>query len=175
MQVDEANSNQQLQSQPPSDIYASQRFLKAYLSFLSVLVKTKTRPLQTQLVDPMIRLVTVLPANGTYPINLDCQKLALQILKEITRHNPVFDNTGQLTLLVERLKAELAILKDDFKNYKADEDGSVDSQPVCLPTGIDDSVMPSHTLAKRQDLIGSLLRFLCYYIIRMDPNQISIN
>ena len=30
-------------------------------------------------------------------------------------------------------------------------------------------------MAKRQDLIGSFLRFLCYSIIRMDPNQISIN
>ena len=30
-------------------------------------------------------------------------------------------------------------------------------------------------MAKRHDLIGSFLRFLCYSIIRMDPNQISIN
>lgn len=30
-------------------------------------------------------------------------------------------------------------------------------------------------MAKRQDLIGSFLRFLCYTIIKMDPNQISIN
>ena len=30
-------------------------------------------------------------------------------------------------------------------------------------------------MSRRQDLIGSLLRFLCYTIIRMDPNQISIN
>ena len=63
-------------------------------------------------------------------------------------------------------------MKDDYENY------DTNNKACCkrwLPYKYDDSLGRSHTLAKRQDLIGSFLRFLCYTIIRMDPNQISIN
>jgi len=59
---------------------------------------------------------------------------------------------------------ELSILSDDFEDYDKVE------KRCWLPFKYDDAPMPSHTLAKRQDLIGSFLRFLCYTIIRMDPN-----
>ena len=75
-----------------------------------------------------------------------------------------FEDRNQLVLMIDRLKAELSILKDDFEAYGTSE------PPKWRPFKYDDSVVPSLTMSRRQDLIGSLLRFLCYSIIRMDPN-----
>ena len=97
------------------------------------------------------------------------------MLKEITRSNIFFDDEGHVVLLIDRLKVELAILRDDYDNYRVMD--TFEPQTLTwLPFKHDDSfVHLSHTMAKRQDLIGSFLRFLCYSIVRMDPNQISIN
>ena len=46
-----------------------------------------------QLVEPIVRLITVKPVDGFYIVNLDCQKSALQLLKEITRTNVSFDDS----------------------------------------------------------------------------------
>ncbi len=73
--------------------------------------------LYPQLIDPIIHILTIKPSDRSYIVNLDCQKSALQILKEISRSNLSFDNSNQLTLLIDRLKAELVILKDDFDSF----------------------------------------------------------
>ena len=116
-----------------------------------------------------------MPQNNSYIVNLDCQKSALQILKEITRSNVFFDDKSHLVLLIDRLKIELSILKDDYNAYRVTD--TFEPQVLqWLPFKYDDSLVhQAHTMAKRQDLIGSFLRFLCYSIIRMDPNAISIN
>ena len=147
---------------------ASQRFLKALLTFTHSLVGYRSRTMQTQLypqlVEPIVQLIGVMPRDHAYIVNLDCQKNALQILKEITK-SQTFDDSSQLLILIERLKWEFNILKLDFEGkgdlWKASE--------------LDDNEFCVLSLSKRQDFIGSCLRFLCYSIIRTDPNQISIN
>ena len=62
-----------------------------------------------------------MPQNNSYIVNLDCQKSALQILKEITRSNVFFDDKSHLVLLIDRLKIELSILKDDYNAYRVTE------------------------------------------------------
>lgn len=105
-----------------------------------------------------------MPRDHTYIINLDCQKSALSILKEIIKNGVSFDDPRQLVHLIERLKVELHILKEDFEGNSN-----------WAPSQADDSDLNSHTMAKRQELIGSCLRFLCVSIVKMDPNQISIS
>lgn len=74
--------------------------------------------------------------------------------------------------MIDRLKTELNILREDYENFQP---GAAQQPQAWMPSPHDDSQVQSHSLAKRQDLIGSFLRFLCYTIIKMDPNQISIN
>ena len=59
-----------------------------------------------------------MPRNNSYIVNLDCQKSALQILKEITRSNIFFDDESHIVLLIDRLKIELSILRDDYNSYR---------------------------------------------------------
>lgn len=63
-----------------------------------VLVTFRTRPMLTQLypqlIDPIILILTIKPCDRSYIVNLDCQKSALQILKEISRSNLSFDNSN---------------------------------------------------------------------------------
>ena len=142
---------------------ASQRFLKALLTFTHSLVGYRSRTMQTQLypqlVEPIVQIIGVMPRDHAYTVNLDCQKNALQILKEITK-SQTFDDSSQLLILIERLKREFNILKLDFEGqgdlWKASE---LDDNEFCILS-----------LSKRQDFIGSCLRFLCYSIIRTDPN-----
>ena len=53
------------------------------------------------------------PTNNLYNVNLGCQKLALKILKEITK-SQTFDDSSQLQRLINRLKKELLILSEDL-------------------------------------------------------------
>ena len=95
--------------------------MRSFLGFLYIMVKFRSRSMTTQLfpqlVEPVVKIVTVMPRDKTYIVNLDCQKIALQILKEITRSNFQFDDSRQLAQLIERLKTELKILKDDYDNF----------------------------------------------------------
>lgn len=97
-----------------------------------------------------MRIITVQPDTERrhYVINLDCQKTALQVLKEITRTNISFDNPTQLAMMIERLKVELAILKDDYDGYN-DRNTPERRQKTWLPLKYDDSPVQSHTMAKR--------------------------
>ena len=61
------------------------------------------------LVEPIINLIAMMPKDHVYFLNLDVQKNALKLLKEITRSN-TFDDTNQLQLLIGRLKCEFTIL-----------------------------------------------------------------
>ena len=58
------------------------------------------------------------------------------MLKEITRTNISFDNQMQLAMMIDRLKVELSILKDDYENY--DGEGKA---PTWLPFKYDDSLV----------------------------------
>ena len=93
MQVDQGSD---ARSEADRHVFSSQTFLRAFLGFMFVLIGFRTRSMQTQLypqlVEPIIRIVTVMPRDNYYIINLDCQKVALQILKEITRSNVHFDD-----------------------------------------------------------------------------------
>ena len=116
MQIDQGKNQDEVEH-----VYSSQCFLRAFLGFLYVLLKLRARSavsqLLPQLVDPIVRIVTVMPRENSYVVNLDCQKIALQILKEITRSNIQFDDSRQLVMLIDRLKVELRILKDDYDAY----------------------------------------------------------
>lgn len=90
-----------------------------------------------------------MPRNNVYILNLDCQKSALQILKEITRSNIFFDDESYIVLLINRLKVELSILRDDFDNYRVMTCFEPQSLKW-LPFKYDDSfVHSSLTMAKR--------------------------
>lgn len=115
------------------------------------------------LAEPIITLVCLKPRNGTYLINLNCQKTALRILKEITR-SLTFDDSNQLLKIIDRLKIELDMLYADFNQER-----TVSIHPS------DDSDYYGHSLAKRQDFISSCLRYLCFAIVRTDPNTINNN
>jgi hypothetical protein len=69
------------------------------------------------LAEPVITLICLLPRNGTYLINLGCQKNALRILKEITR-TLTFDDSNQLLKIVDRLKVELDMLYLDLNEER---------------------------------------------------------
>ena len=51
----------------------------------------------------------VVPKDGYYRVNLGCQKNALKVIKEITK-TLTFDNTRQLSMIIERLHVEMKIL-----------------------------------------------------------------
>ena len=112
------------------------------------MIQLKTRNMQTQLfpqlVDPMIRLVTVAPRKQVYPVNFDCQKSALQILKEIIKAGISFDDSRQLVFLIDRLKTELSILKEDFELFGQDGE-----QHRWIPSPSDDSDVSSLNMQRR--------------------------
>lgn len=84
---------------------------------------------------------------------------ALKVIKEITK-TLTFDNTRQLSMLIERLHVEMKILVecDLIGNKKAWK-----SHPN------DDTQRYSYSLSRRQSFISNALRFLCFSIIRADP------
>ena len=81
--------------------------------FILDITQVKSRSLQTQyfplLVEPVIQIISLMPEDNVYYLNLDVQRTALKILKEITRQN-TFDDTSQLQVLIERLKRQFFIL-----------------------------------------------------------------
>ena len=126
MQIDDDPRQQRplqsSQNYSTDNAFASQMFLRSFLSFMFTLISLRTQSMKTQLfpqlIEPIVRIITVMPRNNSYVVNLDCQKSALQILKEITRSNIFFDDESHIVLLIERLKIELSILRDDYDNYE---------------------------------------------------------
>lgn len=62
--------------------------------------------------------------------------------------------------MIVRLKAEIRIIHEDENKWKKAEDDDTENQMV---------------LAYKQEFIKTCLRFLCYSVIREDPNAISFN
>lgn len=55
-----------------------------------------------------------LPQNKLYNVNLGCQEIALQILKELTKKSYIFDDSNLLQIIIDRLKKEFQILTEDL-------------------------------------------------------------
>lgn len=94
--------------------------------------------------------------------------MALKILKEITK-SQTFDDSSQLLRLINRLQAELDILKEDLLLTKGQESRWKSNIHT------DDTRRYSTSLQRRQEFICTCLRFMSYSIIRMDPNVITQN
>lgn len=114
--------------------------------------------------EPLACIITQKPSEGFYHVDLVCQEAAQQVLKSITKRSHVSDDAQLLARVIERLKVELLILQEDlsgepsrWKNHKP----------------LNDLGFCSHTLEYRQKLIKSLIGFLCYSIIRVDPANLG--
>lgn len=66
--------------------------------------------------------------------------------------------------IIDRIKAEFDIL---FKDLNGEQ--------VLLNHPTDDTTQNTNCLQKRQDFISSSLRFLCFVIVRADPNTATTN
>ena len=59
-----------------TSLLKSQKFLFAFLLYIQDLVELKTRDMQNtlyvQIVEPLVHLIAIKPANGVYPVNLVC-------------------------------------------------------------------------------------------------------
>lgn len=146
----------------------SHRYLLQYLFFMQDMVEMKTREMQNtlcvQIIEPLVQIISVLPHEGIYVVDLACQEAALQILKTITKRSHIFDDSALLVKIIERLKVELRILQEDMS-------GKPNRWRSNKPLG--DVDFHSCNLEKRHKFIKDCLGFLCYSIIRMDPTQVA--
>lgn len=99
-------------------LFKSQKYLFAYLQYLYDLIFIKTKDMQNQLcvqiIEPLVQIISTQPTNGVYVINLACQEEALKILKTITKRSHILDDQSLLPKIIDRLKVELQILKEDM-------------------------------------------------------------
>lgn len=143
----------------------SQKYLLWYLFFLQDMVEMRSREMQNtmcvQIIEPLVQLIAVKPCAGNYLVDLAVQEAALLILKTITKRSHIFDDSNLLLQIIDRLKAEIFILKEDLLIESAENQR--------LRTVGSNVEFNSITLEKRQKFIKDCLGFLCYSIIRMDP------
>lgn len=145
----------------------SQEFLDHYLSFLLDIIELKTRDMEqtlySQLIEPLVHIITVKPENNIFTVNLMCQAQALACLKTLTKKSLIFDDSNLLDLLIQRLKVELVGLQQELT-------GGWQFKP-----SVDDYEFNNFTLEKRQKFIKDLFGFLCYAVIRIDPTRLNQN
>ena len=117
-----------------------------------------------QIVEPLACIITIKPSEGLYHLDLVCQEAAQQVLKSITKRSHASDDAQLLSQIIERLKVELLILREDLSGEPS---RWKNNKPL------NDLDFCSHTLDYRQKLIKSLIGFLCYSIIRVDPANLG--
>jgi len=78
--------------------------LAYFLCFLHDVIDLKTREMEQtlypQLIEPLVQIITVMPAENRYKINLECQQEALSNLKIITKKSTIFEDSSLMELLI---------------------------------------------------------------------------
>lgn len=121
----------------------------------------------TTFVDPQTGRVT---QEEKYPLNLTCQIKAIKLLKSILKTQQSFDDTQKLTIIIDKLRHEINIIKlqseyvGDYKNTY-NKSWTDDDDYICM----------YQTIQQRHQLIKLLLKLLCFCIVRNDPNLMSYN
>lgn len=74
--ANQPEEDQEMVDDQNKNIFKSQKFLFGFLLFLQDLVELKTRDMQNtlyvQIVEPLVHLIAVMPANQVYSVNLVC-------------------------------------------------------------------------------------------------------
>jgi hypothetical protein len=111
-----------------------------------------------------------------YPVNLNCQLVASKLLKNALKTQQSFDDTNKLSLLIDKLKSEINIVKEQSQLSCPPDDPKAYLKIYCKSWEDDDDYLSRvQGLSIRQQLIKFLQKFMCYCISRNDPNVLSYN